>query len=68
MLSLAIPIQLLLILSGLLFSVVIAGYLAPSNDNDILLLERFDRLLLGLLLVAAFAMGIFLTVMLTPSL
>ena len=68
MLSLAIPIQLLLILSGLLFSVVVAGYLAPSNENDTLLLERFDRLLLGLLLVAAFAMGIFLTVMLGPSL
>ena len=68
MLSLAIPVQLLLILGGLLFSVVVVGYLARSNENDTLLLERFDRLLLGLLLVAAFAMVIFLTVMLTPSL
>lgn len=66
MLLLTIPIQLLLILGGLLLSVMTWGYLAPSNDT--LLLERFDRLLLGLLLVAAFAMGIFLTIMLIPNL
>ena len=62
MLSLTIPIQLLLIVSGLLLIVMTWGYLAPSNDR--LSLERFDTLLLALLVVAAFAMGVFLTIVL----
>lgn len=70
MLSLAIPIQLLLILSGLLLSVIVSvmtwSVLVPSKDT--LSLERFDTLLLGLLLVAAFAMGVFLTVVFAPTL
>ena len=65
MLLSAIPIPLLLILSGLLLSVLLSiiiwGYLAPWNDT--LSLQRFDTLLLSLLVVAGFAFALFLTVM-----
>jgi hypothetical protein len=56
------PIILISILIGLLFGLLVWGFWrARHRDLDHMLLESHDDLLLGLLVLGAFAMGVFLT-------
>jgi hypothetical protein len=62
------PIILISILIGLLFGLLAWGFWrARHHDFDHMLIESHDELLLGLLILGAFAMGAFLTYALVNS-